>query len=107
MSRRALIVGIGGQDGSYLSEFLLGQGYDVHGLVRHSAEELPERIAHLRGRIQLLRGDLLDQLSLIRAVETAQPDEIYNFAGTSFVPESWQQPALSVEMTGMGVVRLL
>ena len=107
MSRRALIVGIGGQDGSYLSEFLLGQGYEVHGLVRHSVAELPERIAHLRGRVQLVRGDLLDQLSLIRAVETTQPDEIYNFAGTSFVPESWQQPALSVEMTGMGVVRLL
>lgn len=105
--RRALIVGIGGQDGSYLSELLLSKGYDVHGLVRHSVAELPERIAHLEGRVQLVRGDLLDQLSLIRAIETAQPHEVYNFAGTSFVPESWQQPALSVEMTGMGVVRLL
>jgi GDPmannose 4,6-dehydratase len=107
MSRRVLIVGIGGQDGSYLSELLLSKGYEVFGLVRHSVAELPERIAHLHGRVQLVRGDLLDQLSLIRAIETAQPREIYNFAGTSFVPESWQQPALSVELTGMGVVRLL
>jgi GDPmannose 4,6-dehydratase len=107
MSRRVLIVGIGGQDGSYLSELLLSKGYEVYGLVRHSVSELPERIAHLHGRVQLVRGDLLDQLSLIRAIETAHPHEIYNFAGTSFVPESWQQPALSVELTGMGVVRLL
>ncbi len=107
MSRRALIVGIGGQDGSYLSEVLLGKGYEVYGLVRRSVAELPERIAHLHGHVQLVRGDLLDQLSLIRAIKTARPHEVYNFAGTSFVPESWQQPALSVEMTGMGVVRLL
>ena len=105
--RRALIVGIGGQDGSYLSEFLLGRGYDVHGLVRHSTAELPERLAHLAGRITLVRGDLLDQLSLMRAIEASRPHEIYNFAGTSFVPESWQQPALTADATGMGVVRLL
>jgi len=107
MSRRALIVGIGGQDGSYLSEFLLGRGYEVYGLVRHSTAELPERIAHLDGRVALIRGDLLDQLSLIAAIERARPHEIYNFAGTSFVPESWQQPALTADLTGMGVVRLL
>ena len=107
MSRRALIVGIGGQDGSYLSELLLSKGYEVYGLVRHSVAELPERIAHLHGRIQLVRADLLDQLSLINAIQTARPHEVYNFAGTSFVPESWQQPAMSVEVTGMGVVRLL
>ena len=107
MSRRALIVGIGGQDGSYLSELLLSKGYEVYGLVRHSVAQLPERIAHLHGRVQLVRADLLDQLSLINAVQTARPHEVYNFAGTSFVPESWQQPAMSVEVTGMGVVRLL
>ena len=105
--RRALIVGIGGQDGSYLSEFLLGRGYELHGLVRHSTAELPERIAHLAGRVSLVRGDLLDQLSLMRAIEASRPHEIYNFAGTSFVPESWQQPALTADATGMGVVRLL
>ena len=105
--RRALIVGIGGQDGSYLSEFLLARGYEVHGLVRHSTAQLPERISHLAGRVTLVRGDLLDQLSLMRAIEASRPDEIYNFAGTSFVPESWQQPALTADATGMGVVRLL
>ena len=106
-ARRALIVGIGGQDGSYLSEFLLGRGYEVYGLVRQSTAQLPERVAHLGDRITLVRGDLLDQLSLISAIERARPHEIYNFAGTSFVPESWQQPALTAELTGMGVVRLL
>src|SRR5688572_29869333 len=105
--KRALIVGIGGQDGSYLSEFLLGRGYEIYGLVRQSTAQLPERIAHLGERVTLVRGDLLDQLSLISAIERARPHEIYNFAGTSFVPESWQQPALTAELTGMGVVRLL
>jgi GDPmannose 4,6-dehydratase len=105
--RRALIVGIGGQDGSYLTEWLLAQGYEVFGLVRQSTAEVPERIAHVTDRITLLRGDLIDQLSLLGAIERAQPEEIYNFAGTSFVPESWQQPALTAEYTGMGVVRLL
>jgi len=100
-------VGIGGQDGSYLTEFLLAREYEVFGLVRRATSELPVRVAHLDGRITLLRGDLLDQLSLIRAIEHARPDEIYNFAGTSFIPESWQQPALTIESTGMGVVRLL
>jgi GDPmannose 4,6-dehydratase len=105
--RRALVVGIGGQDGSYLSEFLLAAGYDVFGLVRHSTAQVPERIAHLADRVTLLRGDLVDQLSLIAAIEQAGPTEIYNFAGTSFIPESWKQPALTAEYTGMGVVRLL
>ncbi len=105
--RRALIVGIGGQDGSYLAELLLGKGYEVTGLVRQSTGQMPERLAHLTGRIRLVRGDLLDQASLIAAVEQSRPHELYNFAGTSFVPESWQQPALTVEQTGMGVVRLL
>ena len=105
--RRALIVGIGGQDGSYLAELLLGKGYDVTGLVRQSTGQMPERLTHLAGRIALVRGDLQDQASLLAAVEQSRPHELYNFAGTSFVPESWQQPALTVEQTGMGVVRLL
>ena len=105
--RRALIVGIGGQDGSYLAELLLGKGYEVTGLVRQSTGQMPERLAHLAGRIQLVRGDLQDQASLLAAVEQSRPHELYNFAGTSFVPESWQQPALTLEQTGMGVVRLL
>ena len=106
-ARRALIVGIGGQDGSYLAELLLGKGYAVTGLVRQSTGQMPERLSHLAGRVALVRGDLLDQASLIAAVEQTRPHELYNFAGTSFVPESWQQPALTVEQTGMGVVRLL
>ncbi|MBA3332092.1 MAG: GDP-mannose 4,6-dehydratase [Actinobacteria bacterium] len=105
--RRALIVGIGGQDGSYLAELLLARGYHVAGLVRHSSAEVPERVAHLRDRLTLIRGDLLDQLSLSSAIERARPHEIYNFAGSSFIPESWQQPALTAESTAMGVVRLL
>jgi GDPmannose 4,6-dehydratase len=105
--RRALIVGIGGQDGSYLAEFLLHRDYDVYGLVRRSRVELNERIAHLSDRITLVRGDLLDQLSLNSALETVRPDELYNYAGTSFIPESWEQPVLSSEYTAMGVVRLL
>jgi GDPmannose 4,6-dehydratase len=104
---RALIIGIGGQDGSYLAEFLLGRGYEVAGLVRHSTSEPPGRLAHLGDRITLVRGDLIDQLSLMAAIQAVRPTEIYNFAGTSFVPESWEQPALTAEYTGMGVVRLL
>ncbi|MEO5575571.1 MAG: GDP-mannose 4,6-dehydratase [Gaiellaceae bacterium] len=105
--RRALIVGIGGQDGSYLAEFLLARDYEVYGLVRHSTAQAPERIAHLAGRVALLRGDLVDQLSLNAAIDSARPHEVYNFGGTSFVPESWQQPGLTAELTGLGVVRLL
>jgi GDPmannose 4,6-dehydratase len=106
-SRRALIVGVGGQDGSYLTEILLARGYRVFGLVRHSVTQVPERIAHVADRVTLLRGDMVDQLSLIAAIQEAEPDEVYNFAGTSFVPESWDQPALTADYTGMGVVRLL
>lgn len=105
--RTALIVGIGGQDGSYLAELLLGKGYRVYGLVRHAPSEVPSRLAHVADQLTLLRGDLVDQGSLIAAVERAQPDEVYNFAGTSFVPESWQQPLLTIDYTGMGAVRLL
>jgi len=104
---RALILGAAGQDGSYLAEFLVARGYEVIGLVRQSGAELPSRIAHLGRHMKLVRGDLHDQLSLSAAVAQTAPREIYNFAGTSFVPESWQQPALTADSTAMGVVRLL
>jgi GDPmannose 4,6-dehydratase len=104
---RALITGITGQDGSYLAEFLLGKGYEVFGLVRRSSTVTDVRIRHLNERITLLSGDLLDQMSLIAAVERAQPDEVYNLAGQSFVPTSWVQPTLTGEYTGLGVTKML
>jgi GDPmannose 4,6-dehydratase len=104
---RALITGINGQDGSYLAEFLLGKGYEVFGLVRRSSTVTDVRIRHLNERITLLSGDLLDQMSLIAAVERAQPDEVYNLAGQSFVPTSWVQPTLTGEYTGLGVTKML
>ncbi|MEK6236823.1 MAG: GDP-mannose 4,6-dehydratase, partial [Planctomycetales bacterium] len=107
MTRRALITGITGQDGSYLAEFLLEQGYQVHGLVRRCSGDPPSRIAHLLGRIHLESGDLLDQLSLVRAVERVRPAEIYHLAAQSFVPASWEQPLLTGEVTGLGVARML
>jgi GDPmannose 4,6-dehydratase len=105
--RRALIVGIAGQDGSYLAEFLLRRGYEVFGLVRRSSGDFPDRLTHISEQITLIRGDLLDQLSLNSAIAQTKPHEVYNFGGTSFIPESWQQPALTSEYTAMGVVRLL
>jgi GDPmannose 4,6-dehydratase len=107
MAKRALITGITGQDGSYLAELLLEQGYEVFGLVRRSSTERFERIAHVYDRLKLLRGDLLDQTSLVRVVEQAQPDEIYNLAAQSFVPTSWQEPVLTAEFTALGVTRML
>ncbi|MCL4541876.1 MAG: GDP-mannose 4,6-dehydratase, partial [Chloroflexi bacterium] len=104
---RALVTGITGQDGSYLAEFLLEKGYEVFGLIRRSSTVTDIRIRHLRDRIALLEGDLLDQPSLIAAVERAQPDEVYNLAAQSFVPTSWGQPALTGEYTGLGVTRVL
>ena len=106
-ARRALITGVSGQDGSYLAELLLERGYRVFGLVRRSSNERLERIAHLEGRIELLRGDLLDQTSLTHAVAQAQPHEVYNLAAQSFVPTSWQEPVLTAEFTALGVTRLL
>jgi GDPmannose 4,6-dehydratase len=106
-ARRALITGITGQDGSYLAEFLLEKGYDVHGLVRRSSTERFERIEHLRDRVTLHQGDLLDQRSLTDALRAARPDEIYNLAAMSFVAVSWTQPTLTAEFTGVGVTRLL
>jgi GDPmannose 4,6-dehydratase len=106
-ARRALITGITGQDGSYLADFLLEQGYEVHGMVRRSSTEHFERIEHIRDRLTLHQGDLLDQRSLVDALRAAQPDEIYNLAAMSFVAASWAQPTLTAEFSGVGVTRLL
>jgi GDPmannose 4,6-dehydratase len=108
MSRRtALITGITGQDGSYLADFLLTQGYRVVGMVRRSSTENFERIEHLRGKIEIVQADLLDQLSLINLLRTVHPLEIYNLASMSFVPTSWEQPVLTGEFTALGVTRVL
>ncbi len=105
--KKALITGITGQDGSYLAEFLLEKGYDVHGMVRRASTETFERIAHIKDRVTLHQADLLDELSLINLVKTVQPAEIYNLAAMSFVPTSWTQPVLTGEFTGIGVTRVL
>ena len=107
MPKRALITGITGQDGSYLAELLLEKGYEVHGMVRRSSEEKFERIAHLRERIQLHQGDLLDQFSLAALLSQVQPDEVYNLAAQSFVPTSWNQPVLTGEFTALGATKVL
>ncbi|RIL04871.1 MAG: GDP-mannose 4,6-dehydratase [Proteobacteria bacterium] len=103
----ALITGITGQDGSYLAELLLDKGYDVHGMVRRSSTENFERIAHLKERVRLHQGDLLDPSSLLTILTTVRPREVYNLAAQSFVPTSWQQPSLTGEFTALGVTRLL
>jgi GDPmannose 4,6-dehydratase len=105
--KTALITGITGQDGSYLAELLLEKGYDVHGMVRRSSTEKFDRIEHLRDRIALHQGDLLDQRSLVDALRASRPDEIYNLAAMSFVAVSWIQPTLTAEFTGVGVTRML
>jgi GDPmannose 4,6-dehydratase len=105
--RRALITGITGQDGSYLAEFLLDQGYQVHGMVRRSSTERFDRIEHIRDRVTLHQGDLLDHRSLVDALRASVPDEIYNLAAMSYVAASWVQPTLTAEFTGTGVTRLL
>jgi GDPmannose 4,6-dehydratase len=107
MPKSALITGITGQDGSYLAELLLEKGYDVHGMVRRSSTEKFDRIEHLRDRITLHQGDLLDHRSLTDALRASTPDEIYNLAAMSFVAVSWIQPTLTAEFTGVGVTRLL
>jgi GDPmannose 4,6-dehydratase len=104
---RALITGVTGQDGSYLAELLLEKGYEVHGMVRRSSTERFDRIEHLRDRITLHQGDLLDQRSLVDALRAARPDEVYNLAAMSFVAVSWIQPTLTAEFTGVGVTRML
>jgi GDPmannose 4,6-dehydratase len=106
-SRRALITGITGQDGSYLAELLLDKGYEVFGMTRRASTENVERIGHLADRITLIQGDLLDPHSLVSALRTAEPHEVYNLAAQSFVPTSWNQPVLTAEFTGVGVTRML
>ncbi len=103
----ALITGITGQDGSYLAEFLIAKGYRVVGIVRRSSTTPYDRIAHLIDRIELVSADLLDQTSLMDAIEETSPDEIYNLAAQSFVATSWTQPVLTGEFTAIGVTRLL
>lgn len=107
MNQRALITGITGQDGSYLAEFLLEKGYKVFGLIRRTSTVNFERIGHLRDKIELISGDLLDQNSLHRALETAQATEVYNLAAQSFVATSWTQPVLTGEFTALGVTRMI
>jgi GDPmannose 4,6-dehydratase len=107
MAKSALITGITGQDGSFLAELLLDRGYDVHGMVRRASTEKFDRIEHLRDRITLHQGDLLDQRSLVDTLRAAKPDEVYNLAAMSFVAVSWVQPTLTAEFTGVGVTRML
>ena len=103
----ALITGITGQDGSYLAELLLERGYEVYGIVRRTSASGTWRIDHLRDRIHLLDGDLLDQGSLLRAVQVSEPDEVYNLAAQSFVGRSWKEPIHTAEVTGLGALRVL
>jgi GDPmannose 4,6-dehydratase len=105
--KRALITGVNGQDGSYLAEHLLEEGYEVFGLVRRTSVRNLDRIAHLLEKIELLNGDLLDQNSLINAVAEAKPDEVYNLAAQSFVPASFSAPVMTGEFTALGVTRML
>jgi GDPmannose 4,6-dehydratase len=108
MARTALITGITGQDGSHLADLLLDKGYEVHGMVRRGSTERFERIEHIRDRLTLHQGDLLDQRSLVDTLRAAgPPDEIYNLAAMSFVAVSWVQPTLTAEFTGVGVTRIL
>src|ERR671911_3039615 len=107
MTRRALITGITGQDGSYLAELLLDQGYEVIGMVRRSSTVNYERIAHIQDRITFVPGDLLDQISMIHILQEHRPSEVYNLAAQSFVQTSFGQPVLTGETTGLGVTRVL
>jgi GDPmannose 4,6-dehydratase len=107
MSKRALITGITGQDGSYLAELLLERGYGVYGLTRRLSADNYWRIEHILDRVTLIPGDLLDQLSLIRVLERVKPHELYNLAAMSFVPASWDQPMLTGEFNSQGVTRVL
>lgn len=107
MTRRALITGVTGQDGSYLAELLLDKGYEVHGVVRRSSTETFERIEHLSDRLVLHQADLLDQVSLVNTIRESAPREVYNLAAQSFVPTSWSQPSLTGEFTALGVTRML
>ena len=107
MSKTALITGITGQDGAYLAQLLLDQGYEVHGMVRRSSSDRFDRIEPLIDDITLHQADLLDQLSIVRLIEATSPDEVYNLAAQSFVPTSFEQPLLTGEFTALGVTRML
>jgi GDPmannose 4,6-dehydratase len=107
MSPAALITGITGQDGSYLADLLLEKGYDVHGMVRRASTESFQRLEHIRDRVTLHTGDLLDQRSLVDVLRACEPVEVYNLAAMSFVAASWNQPTLTAEFTGVGVTRML
>ena len=106
-ARRALITGITGQDGSYLAEFLLAQGYEVYGLVRRTSTLNFERIRHIQDQVTLIPGDMLDQTSLTHAIAEVRPTEVYNLAAQSFVQTSWSQPVFTGDVTALGVTRLL
>ena len=105
--KTAFVTGITGQDGSYLAEFLLKQGYDVYGLVRRTSTIRYERIQHIQDQITLVPGDMSDQTSLTRALHDIQPDEVYNLAAQSFVQTSWNQPVFTGDVTSLGVTRML
>src|SRR4030042_2909105 len=105
--KKALITGITGQDGSYLAEFLLTKGYEVHGITRRTSTPIYDRIQNIVDKITLHQGDLLDQHSLTSVIKDIQPDEVYNLAAQSFVPTSWSQPVLTGEFTAIGVTRML
>lgn len=105
--KTALITGVTGQDGSYLAELLLKKDYEVYGIVRRSSSSNFERIKHIQDDLKLVQGDLLDQNSLIEAIEGSRPDEVYNLGAQSFVPTSWNQPVLTGEFTALGVTRIL
>ena len=107
VQKRALITGITGQDGSYLAEWLLSEGYDVVGMVRRSSTLNFERIAHIQDRLTLASADVLDEVSLIEVLREHHPDEVYNLAAQSFVQTSWGQPVLTGEVTALGVTRML
>jgi GDPmannose 4,6-dehydratase len=107
MPRRAMITGITGQDGSYLAELLLANGYEVIGMVRRSSTVNFERIAHIQDQLTLVPGDILDEVSMIQVLREHRPQEVYNLAAQSFVQTSWSQPVLTGEVTAMGVTRIL
>jgi GDPmannose 4,6-dehydratase len=104
---RALITGLTGQDGSYLAELLLEEGYDVYGVVRRSSTETYERIHHIKDRLAFVQADLTDQVSMIDAIDEVRPTEVYNLAAQSFVPTSWKQPILTGDVTALGATRVL
>jgi len=107
MAKKALITGITGQDGSYLAEFLLEKGYEVYGMVRRTSTVRYERVQHIQNQLNIIQGDMGDLSSLITAISSIEPDEVYNLAAQSFVPTSWNQPVFTGDITGLGVTRML